>query len=560
LFSVLTDSDRLDTEGHFDPTKLSSRKPPLLTIDSLILKLDHHLKTKSQEGEINQLRNEVRETALKKAIHPSGFFSLNLPTGLGKTLTSMAWALEHAKANKLKRIIIVLPFINIIDQTAQTLKEIFGEELVLEHHSSINDTLMDDDSNYNQKKLASENWDYPIIVTTSVQFFESLFSNKPSKARKVHHIAESVVVFDEVQTLKKELVAPTLTMLRNFQKLFRTSFLFCTATLPAFQKREGFSAGIKQIVPLAEDPALLFDKTRRVDYHILDNFSEINMDQLSEKVQLANQSTLVVFNTKKDARLLYEKTSEGEPVWQKRYHLSTLMCPAHRKQIIEAIRSDLKAKTKILVSSTQLIEAGVDFDFPVVFRALAPLESIIQSAGRCNREDDLEQNGQVYLFCLAESKMPDKTYEACASHARLLIQNDSEQLHHHDFFENYYQQVMSLFVDADKNKINEARKAFNFKTVSEAYHLIDEATQAVFVRDYNEDSQRTWDAMRYKPYLSRDDYRKLQPYCVSLYPNNLKKGEALFTVTEQDVYLWLGAYHSDTGLQLKIADTSDWIV
>ena len=275
---------------------------------------------------------------------------------------------------------------------------------------------------------------------------------------------------------------------------------------------------------------------------------------------MVNQSVLVVFNTKKDARLFYEQTAQGSGAWGNRYHLSTLMCPAHRKLIIESIRKDLMNDIKIIVSSTQLIEAGVDFDFSVVFRALAPLESIIQSAGRCNREGFLDKNGQVYLFDLTDSRMPDKTYEACAYQAKILIQDNAERLHNHGFFEKYYRQVIRLFVDSDKHKIDKARESFNFKTVNDAYRLIPDITQSVFVKDYNEESRLLWGSIKHKPYLSRGDYRKLQPYCVSLYPNNLKKGETPFTVTEQGLYLWLGEYSQDTGLQLEISDNQSWIV
>ncbi len=208
LFSILTDADWLDTEAHFDQNKTNSRKRHKLEIERMTTQLSNYLLSKSMEGEINQLRNRVREDVLKKSNSPCGFFSLNLPTGLGKTLTSLSWALEHARNNQLKRIIIVLPFINIIDQTAHILKAIFGEDSVLEHHSNlIEEDSINDDLVYDYKKLACENWDYPLIVTTSVQFFESIFSRKPSKARKIHNIADSIVIFDEVQTLNKELVA-----------------------------------------------------------------------------------------------------------------------------------------------------------------------------------------------------------------------------------------------------------------------------------------------------------------------------------------------------------------
>ncbi len=563
LFSILTDADWLDTEAHFDSKKSGTRKALHLEIEKMTTKLSCFMKTKSMEGEINRLRNQVREQVLMKATTPCGFFSLNLPTGLGKTLTSLSWALEHAKTNQLNRIIIVLPFINIIDQTAQILKEIFGNDSVLEHHSNLTEELADgDEEHYDYKKLACENWDYPLIVTTSVQFFESVFSRKPSKARKIHNIADAVVIFDEVQTLNKELVAPTLEMLKNIQSLLHTSFLFCTATMPAFERRENFEYGIEGIVGLIDDPKSLFelDCIRRVNYHIIEDFKDVTFETLSSWIQPLNQATLVIFNTKKEAKLFYEMVSHDDSQWDKRYHLSTFMCPAHRKQIIEAIRQDLINKRKILVSSTQLIEAGVDFDFPVVFRALAPLESIIQAAGRCNREGKMVCKGAVFLFQLADSKMPDKTYEACARHARMLIQENPDRLYHYEFFENYYKQIIGLFVNPDKHQINTARSRFEFETVSNRYRLIDQQTETVFIKDYNDAAMMLYEEIKYKAYLSSSDYRNIQPYCVQLYANALNKLSAFYAPTTPGLRIWTGEYNENTGLKTEITNDPIWIV
>ncbi|HNW73220.1 MAG TPA: CRISPR-associated endonuclease Cas3'' [Bacteroidales bacterium] len=273
LFSALTDADWLDTERHFSPSESERRNSIVLDPQYLLAKFEKEIDGKSKEGYLNTLRNSVRNYAILKARADTGFFSMTLPTGMGKTLTSVSWALHHAQHNSLKRIIIVLPFISIIDQTAQELKRIFGEEWVLEHHSNFNEDEETNKEIANEiltnetytKRLATENWDYPIIVTTSVQFFESLFGNKPSRCRKVHNIAQSVVIFDEVQTLPKELVLPTLTMLKNVQKVMETSFLFCTATQPAFEKSEIFD-GIDSIQSLVENPKEVFEATRRVVY------------------------------------------------------------------------------------------------------------------------------------------------------------------------------------------------------------------------------------------------------------------------------------------------------
>jgi len=278
LFSALTDADWLDTESHFNKSISEKRISKSFETKYLLDKYDNELTGKSNEGYINGLRKKVRSYAISRSNQKPGFYSMTLPTGMGKTLASVGWALHHAEYNNLRRIIIVLPYISIIDQTAKELKRIFGEDWVLEHHSSFNEEeeanadIADEslkDKAYTNR-LATENWDFPIIVTTSVQFFESLFGNKPSRCRKVHSIAKSVVIFDEVQTLPKEVVLPTLTMLKNVQKVIGTSFLFCTATQPAFEKSEGFN-GIESIQSLVENPKEVFDATRRVKYSAANN-------------------------------------------------------------------------------------------------------------------------------------------------------------------------------------------------------------------------------------------------------------------------------------------------
>ena len=556
LFSALTDSDWLSTEEHFDLGKAELRTSRALPVEDMLSSLEVEFSKKPITGEINQLRNIALEQAVSRALLSPGFYSLALPTGMGKTLTSLAWALHHARQNKFKRIIIVLPYISIIDQTAQELKRIFGQEWVLEHHSSYNEGEKDgddEDENFTPeqkgKQLACENWDFPIIVTTTVQFFESLFSNRPSKCRKVHNIAESVVIFDEVQSIPKEIILPTLRMLSDVQAVMRTSFLFCTATQPAFEKRPGFD-GINSIMPLIDEPGFLYDKTRRVTYLLLDNLSPIDYVRLSEVVIENDDSTLVIFNTKKAALTFYDTMKECEK-WEEKYHLSTAMCPSHRKEVIKYIREDLKAKKKILVVSTQLIEAGVDFDFPVLFRAIAPLESVIQSAGRCNREGNMTDYGKVFLFKLHDAVMPDKTYAACAGFAEELIKTDITRLYRHDVFEKYYADVVDLYIDQAKQQgINNARKEFNFKTVNDSYHLIKDATEGLFIYNYNEESRQLLHSLEYKEFLSRADYRKMQMYTVQVYNYFIIQNASMCKLMPQGFMVWYGNYDSKTGISV----------
>ncbi|MBM4168427.1 MAG: CRISPR-associated helicase Cas3' [Ignavibacteria bacterium] len=563
LFSALTDADWLDTERHFSPERFNARESATLKCNSLLNALEKHFAELPTDGKINQLRTKARNEAAKHFAEPPGFFSLQLPTGLGKTLTSVYWALLHARHHNLKRIIIVLPYINIIDQTASILKDLFGEDSVLEHHSGI----IDDDEEYEKerfdktaesvKRLACENWDAPIIVTTSVQFFESLFSNKPFKCRKNHNIAESVVIFDEIQTLPKHLAEPTIVMLKNIAALAKTSFLFCTATLPAFAKREGFD-GIETIRPLIKNPKTYFDATRRVQYKMLNKLRPATMDTVEEQLSKEKQSCLAIVNTKSVAKDLYKRISKFDRHDQY-YHLSTAMCPHHRKRVIANISKDLKAKRRIAVISTQLVEAGVDFDFPCVYRAIAPLDAVIQSAGRCNRNGDPDNGkGRVVLFKLENQKYPDKTYEACAALTEITIKDDMDFLHRTDSFENYYKQVTSLLVDADKYKITPERKEFNFKRVADNYQIIEKGkTWPIVIANYSEESrallEETLEFFDQTGFILREQYRKLQQYSVPVYQRFLDEHQ--MTMDKSGLRIWYGGYDSHLGLSPEDIET-----
>ncbi|MDY0282001.1 MAG: CRISPR-associated helicase Cas3' [Salinivirgaceae bacterium] len=554
LFSALTDADWLDTEKHFNINNATQRESKIFDANILIDKLDKDLAGKSKEGYINELRNKVRDYAVAQSQYPAGFYSMTLPTGIGKTLASMSWALQHASKNNLKRVIIVLPFISIIDQTAKELKRIFGDEWVLEHHSNYNE---DEATNHDiasenpisettTKRLATENWDYPIIVTTTVQFFESLFSNKPSRCRKVHSIAESVVIFDEVQTLPKELVLPTLSMLRDVNKIMQVSFLFCTATQPAFEKSEKFN-GIENIISLVENPKEVFEATKRVQYFPVNQYQPIDIVDLAEQVLHKGVSTLTIFNTKKQALLFYNEISKS--VDYRLFHLSTNMYPAHRKRVIGEIRDCLKRKDKILVASTQLIEAGVDFDFPCVFREIAPLESIIQSAGRCNREGVMVKLGEVYIFSLEDKPRPMKQYYSLADFANTMYNGKEEILFEHDFFGEYYRKAFQLFIPEDKFQIKHNRENFNFKKVAEAYRIIDSATTPLFV--LCEESRELYESIRYKPILSRADYRAMQQFSVQVYDHFMKNHFEKIGQESQGYWIWHGEYSKEHGISTE---------
>ncbi|MBN1545233.1 MAG: CRISPR-associated helicase Cas3' [Syntrophaceae bacterium] len=566
LFSALTDADWLDTEAHFQMGKREARRSLELPIDIMIEKLEKEIKSKPKEGEVNSLRNWARDKVLEKVELPPAFYSLALPTGIGKTLTSFAWALHHAKSNSLKRIVIVLPYINIIDQTAQILKNLFGQEMVLEHHSSYNEEAEKDTAEKGdytsldeKKKLACENWDYPVIITTTVQFFESMFSNRSSKSRKIHNLAKSVVIFDEVQTLPKEVLLPTLDMLKGMQKIMETSFLFCTATQPAFEKRREFD-GIEGIIPLIDDPKRLYALTRRVEYKLLNELDGIQIEDLKTEVCKNNTSALAIFNTKKAALEFYE-TMKACDNWELKYHLSTSMCPKHRKNIIGNVREDLLNNKTILLVSTQLIEAGVDIDFPVVYRAMAPLEAVIQSAGRCNREGSLgELGGKTTLFNLEGSGMPDRTYGACAGYAEELIKDNLTRLNDHDFYSEYYAQIIKLYVDVDKHKIIFARDNLDFKTVNDSYRIIRNATKSLFIYNYSQESKTLFHSIQHKEYLSKADYRNMQPFVVQVYQPFINQNQVSCKRTKSGMLVWYGNYDEYTGISTAPAEADNLII
>ena len=560
LYSALVDADSLDTERHFDMDKFEYRKGKILDSNLLLSKLQVQLKkfnnsTEKNKLKINKLREDVRKYAESKANLPQGCFSLTLPTGLGKTICSINWALHHAKHHdNIKRVIIVLPFISIIDQTAEVLKKIFDDEeysYVLEHHSNMVYIDDEDKDEYNPKQLATEKWDYPIIITTSTQFFESLFSNKRSKCRKLHNIQDSIIIFDEVQTLPYNVTEPSLIMLENLQRLCRCSILFCTATQPDFETRKGF-CGISHIESLVENPKQIFEQTRRVSYHPIDNYKEIAISELVDIVMRNNQSALVVFNTKKKARMFFEEIRNDAQYML--FHLSTSMCPVHRKEVIRKIKDALLLEKRVIVSSTQLIEAGVDMDFPTVYRELAPLESIIQSAGRCNREGKMrdegghETKGDVYLFTLIESGQPSKQYRSWSEFANLLYKGNETRLYTHDFYSFYYRELVKNFASTDKLCITNDRKKLLYQTVADKYKIIDNKTQLIFIFDYNEKSLELYNSIKNRDFLTRQEHQQISQYSVQVYDKFLKDNIASVNVEKCGVLIWSGSYSKDFGL------------
>ena len=482
LYSCLVDADYLDTEAFMQPeqSELRGNHESLAALEVKLETYLNKLKHGAPDTEVNRIRNEVQQYCIKESDNKSGFYSLTVPTGGGKTLSSVLWAIKHAVRNNLNSIIIAIPYTSIITQTASMLRNIFGEENVLEHHSNVDSSKMIDKELANRLKLATENWDYPIIVTTNVQFFESLFSNKPSDCRKLHNIAKSVLIFDEVQTLPIAFLQPIIDTFDTLKKVFGSSILFTTASQPVlsgkimgtnpFVSFEGLPE-IREIIP---KEANLHNRLRRVEIHF--DEKQKDYDEIAEQI-VKHQRALCIVNTRNDAKEIFTRLSkEGICL-----HLSRMMCPDHVRETIAKVKTALNDpdNSVIRVVATQLIEAGVDIDFPVVFRQEAGLDSILQAAGRCNREGRLDK-GETFVFSL-QKPLP-KGFMTQTNNARINMGKD------HDWFspeamEAYFIQLYSRVDSFDKANIKELlyKADMQFETAASEFQLIDDNTTSVIV-------------------------------------------------------------------------------
>ena len=489
LFSCLVDADRLDTERFMDRESWEKRGC-LFSIADLLPKLEAYLQKlqlNAPDTEVNRVRKKVQEQCCKTSSGEKGFYSLTVPTGGGKTLSSLLWAMRHAVNHKMSRIIIAIPYTSIIVQTAGLLKEIFGEGNVLEHHSNFNPDDIQNEEVREKAKLATENWDYPIIVTTNVQLFESMFSNRPSDCRKLHNIVNSVVILDEVQTLPTEFLQPIVDAMKAYQQMFGVSTLFTTASQPVLSgliqgsNPTATFEGIAHINEIIPDEFALHDKLRRVKLEI-DNKGQ-TYNEIATKIS-SYDKVLCIVNTRKDAKALYDRLpDEGVKL-----HLSRMMCPAHVGATIRKLKALLKDESQpiIRVIATQLVEAGVDIDFPVVFRQEAGLDSVLQAAGRCNREGK-KTIGNTFVFSLAaEKRLPFGSMKD-ANNARLNMPSDS------DWFApsamvGYFRQLYCRKNTFDKKDIKTylyKLKELCFATAAENFRLIEDGCKNIIVHWQN---------------------------------------------------------------------------
>lgn len=391
LFSCLVDADFLCTEAFMDQGRASRRPKASISITDMESCLERSLtKFGEPSTEVQRQRAGILKACLQAAERPAGLFSLTVPTGGGKTLSSLAFALKHARLHGMERVVYVIPFTSIIEQNAKVFRDALaelGEDVVLEHHSNL-----DPDVKHvtHATRLAAENWDARLIVTTNVQFFESLHARETSRCRKLHHLAKSVIILDEVQTLPISYMHPCLKALEQLSTHYGSSVVLCTATQPAVVKRDDFKIGVPPPYEIIPDPQQLYSALKRVE---VSHLGPVPDAELVARLQTYPQ-VLCIVSTRRHASDLFRAL----PTSNENIHLSALMCPEHRSEIIELIRRRVKDGQPCRVISTQLIEAGVDLDFPVVYRSLAGLDSIAQAAGRCNREGKLAAMGQTFVF------------------------------------------------------------------------------------------------------------------------------------------------------------------
>lgn len=509
LYSCLVDADFLDTEFFMKngQTERMAGQP----MDVLLKKLENYISDwllNQDIDSVNGRRTEILKHCLEEGSRKKGIFRLTVPTGGGKTIASFAFALKHAVANKMDRVIYVIPYTSIIEQNAQVFREIVGFDNVLENHCNVD---YDGSEEFRPMQLASENWDKPIVVTTNVQFFESLFSNKSSKCRKIHNIANSVIVFDEAQMLPIDYLKPCLSMIQELTESYGVSAMLCTATQPSLDQ---FFPHVEEIVELCPRMEEQFRFFERVTYQ---NIGSVSKGYLTERLA-EEQSVLCIVNTKKDAQELYHML-EGEGV----YHLSTSMYPKHRKRVLVCVRERLSKNEKCILISTSLVEAGVDLDFACVYRQTAGIDSMIQAAGRCNREGKRSaEESRVFVF--------DLEGEPAVRNQRQQIDVAKSVLHDYGnladlaCITNYFVRLYKARGDSlDKKHIMEEfkNKDYHFAKVGCEFQLIEENTKTIFIGKEQE-AEELLEEIKIKG-ISKERMRKAGQYCIQVYDNFFEK-------------------------------------
>lgn len=519
LFSCLVDADFLDTEAFYQRIEqrpsLRPGQPPTLT--ELRTVLDRYLAGFTADSPVNRIRSDILAYVRQQAECPPGLFSLTVPTGGGKTLASLAFALDHAIRHGLRRIIYVIPFTSIVEQNAAVFRKALGalgDQAVLEHHSAFSDDRSKDKQARDKLRLAMENWDMPIIVTTAVQFFESLYADRPARCRKLHNIAGSVIILDEAQTLPLKLLRPCVAAIDELALNYGCSPVLCTATQPALQAPQ-FKGGLQDVRELAPNPALLFQQLARVQVRQVGILSDAALQQ-----QMAgHDQVLCIVNNRRHARALYESIADQEGA----RHLTTLMCARHRSQVLAEVRQRLRDGLPCRLVATSLIEAGVDVDFPSVLRAEAGLDSIAQAAGRCNREGRRALEASEVLVFQTENpdwKAPDELQQF-AQAAREVLRNTMGDPLAPEAITRYFQQLYWQKGERELDKADllaqiESKRleGIPFEMLAEKFRMID-SVQCPVIIPFDEIARDALKALGFAAGCG-ELARQLQPYIVQL--------------------------------------------
>lgn len=547
LFSCLVDADFLDTEAFLSPPDLP--RGNYLDIPALLSALERHIAPwlRAEGPTMNGRRSEILRACLSGGPASPGLFTLTVPTGGGKTVSSMTFALRHAAAHGLRRVIYIIPYTSILEQTAAVFREIFGEEQVVVHYAAAGHDCADDDPSpaERRRQLAAENWDAPILLTTSVQFFESLYASRPSRCRKLHNIAKSVLIFDEAQMLPVPCLLPCVWAIGQLVRNYGCSAVLCTATQLALSP---FFAGMYPELPLRElcpDPKGMYDFFRRVRYVQEGLLSE---EVLAGRLVRENQ-VLCVVNTRAGAQSLFSLLPpEGA------FHLSTRMTPAHRRETLALIRARLKNDLVCRVVSTSLIEAGVDVDFPTVYRQAAGLDSIIQAGGRCNREGRRGPEESLVHIFFSDERPPDALVQNLSVAEKTIC--DFDDLASPEAIHAYFSFLFKLKGEKalDKHRVLDAfsRDFFPFASVAERFQLIDAPACAVYIPTA-ENAPLLERLRRFGP--GRNLLRRLGEDAVSVYPAQLRslcsRGGAEPLYDGAAILTDLSLYRQETGLELR---------
>ncbi|MGC4105326.1 MAG: CRISPR-associated helicase Cas3' [Thermomicrobiales bacterium] len=571
LFSCLVDADHLDTEAHRDPENAIRRAVDLPTVDELWTRFqEDQARFAPVPGkpisEVNRIRREVYDACLEAAEQEPGFFRLTVPTGGGKTRSGLAFALKHAVTHKQSRVIVAVPFITITDQTATVYRDALNTpHAVLEHHSGIEPVERygegGEDAKETWRKLASQNWEAPLIVTTTVQLFESLFQNRTTACRKLHNIANSVIILDEIQTAPAHLREPLFDVFRELVAHYNVTIVLSTATQPVLDTiAPQLNEDGREIREIAPNPEHLFRTLERVTYDwpcLTETWDwPRTVDAMREHDQV-----LTIVNTIADAAALFTELDDENAL-----HLSTRMCQAHRRDVLEEIRARLREGRPCRVVSTQLVEAGVDLDFPVVMRAVGPLDRIVQAAGRCNREGKLDRGQMIVFSSETDKNMPSGTFAHGAQEMLLLRREADFDPNDPSLFLTYFARLYGA-EDGDREGIQPERAQKNYATVAERFRMIDEDTFGVLVRygdpDAFEELLADMRSSVYRPKgMLRDLMRQAQPFMVNCRSREQVRHEETGSIEEiaPGVWLWKGLYDSKLGLRDTRLDPTSLLV